>query len=117
MTIMIDDRQKETVHPTNKEDIQRLIHQAEELLRLLSLKNLVDTSVWSLALRRKTIPANRFVDELNELIKERRVQMIGPIRQEILSGIRALQFATKLNCPTLSALIDSFRTPIIIFPL
>ena len=28
------------------------------------------------------------MDELNELIKERRVQMIGPIRQEILSGIR-----------------------------
>ncbi len=52
------------------------------------MKILVDTSVWSLALRRKTVPNNRFVYELNELIKERRVQMIGPIRQEILSGIR-----------------------------
>lgn len=52
------------------------------------MKILVDTSVWSLALRRKTPPNNSFVGELGELIKERRVQMIGPIRQEILSGIR-----------------------------
>jgi hypothetical protein len=59
------------------------------------MKILVDTSVWSLALRRKTPPDNLFVDELNELIKERRVQMIGPIRQEILSGIREeAQFQT-----------------------
>ena len=53
------------------------------------------TSVWSLALRRKTPPNNLCVDELNELIKERRVQMIGPIRQEILSGVRnEAQFQT-----------------------
>lgn len=59
------------------------------------MKILVDTSVWSLALRRKTPPDNLFVDELNELIKERRVQMIGPIRQEMLSGIRdEAQFQT-----------------------
>jgi len=59
------------------------------------MKILVDTSVWSSALRRKTPPDNLFVNELNELIKERRVQMIGPIRQEILSGIREeAQFQT-----------------------
>ncbi|MDX1522141.1 MAG: PIN domain-containing protein [Anaerolineae bacterium] len=52
------------------------------------MKILVDTSVWSLALRRKTPPDNPFVHELSELIKERRVQMMGPIRQEILSGIK-----------------------------
>jgi len=35
------------------------------------------------------------VPELLELIKEFRVQMIGPIRQEILSGIKnSVQFAT-----------------------
>lgn len=59
------------------------------------MKVLVDTSVWSLALRRKTPPDNPFGHELNELIKERRVQMIGPIRQEILSGLREeAQFRT-----------------------
>ena len=52
------------------------------------MKVLVDTSVWSLALRRRTPPDNPYVQEFNELIKERRVQMIGPIRQELLSGIR-----------------------------
>ena len=51
---------------------------------------LIDTSVWSLALRRKTPPNNRYVFELNELIKERNVVMMGPVRQEILSGIREL---------------------------
>lgn len=49
---------------------------------------LVDTSVWSLALRRMKGHDNPFVKELNELIKEFRVKIIGPIRQEILSGIR-----------------------------
>ncbi len=36
----------------------------------------------------KTPLDHPFVYELNELIKERRVQMIGPIRQEILSGLK-----------------------------
>jgi predicted nucleic acid-binding protein len=49
---------------------------------------LVDTSVWSLALRR----AKRLNDatplELSELIREGRVVMLGPIRQELLSGIK-----------------------------
>ncbi len=49
---------------------------------------LVDTSVWSLALRRKSPTDNPFIQEFKELIKERRVQIIGPIRQEILSGIK-----------------------------
>jgi predicted nucleic acid-binding protein len=50
---------------------------------------LVDTSVWSLALRRP--PTSRSVEaaELVELIREGRVAMIGAIRQEILSGVRS----------------------------
>lgn len=52
------------------------------------MKVLVDTSVWSLALRRTQVVENSFVSELRELIKELRVQMIGPIRQELLSGLR-----------------------------
>ena len=52
------------------------------------MKVIVDTCVWSLALRRKTYSASPVAQELERLIKEFRVQMIGPIRQEILSGIR-----------------------------
>ncbi len=49
---------------------------------------LVDTSVWSLALRRSTAAAEPAVQELRELIDDSRALIIGPIRQEILSGIR-----------------------------
>jgi hypothetical protein len=49
---------------------------------------LVDTSVWSLALRRARPVDSPVVRELAELIREGRVVMIGPVRQEILSGIR-----------------------------
>jgi predicted nucleic acid-binding protein len=49
---------------------------------------LVDTSVWSLALRRKKTASTPHVQELARLINDMRVQIIGPIRQEILSGIR-----------------------------
>lgn len=54
---------------------------------------LVDTSVWSLALRRQAKglnPAERAaVAELTNLIKEGRVRIIGLVRQELLSGLRA----------------------------
>lgn len=52
------------------------------------MKVLVDTSVWSLVLRRHSGTENRWAIELRHLIEEMRVQMMGPIRQEILSGIR-----------------------------
>jgi len=52
---------------------------------------LVDTSVWSLALRRSETDLSRkeahAVDLLKELIRDGRVIVIGPVRQEILSGI------------------------------
>ena len=54
------------------------------------MKILVDTSIWSLALRRSAALSEEdqsLVNELNELIGEVRVAMIGPIRQELLSGI------------------------------
>jgi predicted nucleic acid-binding protein len=54
---------------------------------------LVDTSVWSLALRRKheTLgsPERLLVMELSELIREGRVRVIGLVRQELLSGIKS----------------------------
>ena len=50
---------------------------------------LVDTTIWSLAFRRRKADARDeiLVAELGELIKELRATLIGPIRQEILSGI------------------------------
>ncbi|MEK7753298.1 MAG: PIN domain-containing protein [Acidobacteriota bacterium] len=54
---------------------------------------LVDTSVWSLALRRRPgdlSPAEeRIVATWAELVRWGRVRMIGPIRQELLSWIRS----------------------------
>ena len=49
------------------------------------MKVLVDTSVWSLALRRKD--QSEVAGKLTELILESLVVMIGPVRQELLSGI------------------------------
>jgi predicted nucleic acid-binding protein len=53
---------------------------------------LVDTSVWSLALRRRAEHLSgsqqNLTQVLAELIREGRAQIIGPIRQEVLSGIR-----------------------------
>jgi len=53
------------------------------------LKVLVDTSIWSLALRRSERQNDALITEFELLIKEVRVQLIGPIRQEILSGIKS----------------------------
>ena len=52
------------------------------------MKVLVDTSIWSLALRRGRQSLSAPVQELRHLISAHRVQIIGPIRQEILSGVR-----------------------------
>jgi len=53
------------------------------------MKVIVDTSIWSLALRRNSTAGEKHVKELEELIKEVRAQLIGPVRQELLSGIRS----------------------------
>jgi predicted nucleic acid-binding protein len=50
------------------------------------MKVLVDTSVWSLALRRREGQAPE-ARELAALVADGLVAIIGPIRQEILSGI------------------------------
>ena len=62
------------------------------------MKVLVDTCIWSEALRHKKnkIPS-RNTSELIELIKEARVEIIGAIRQEILSGIKSKQQFEKLR--------------------
>jgi predicted nucleic acid-binding protein len=55
---------------------------------------LVDTTIWSVVLRR---PKGRISDIeqsltalLGDLIRDNRARLIGPIRQELLSGIREL---------------------------
>ena len=53
------------------------------------MRVLVDTTVWSLALRRQRPKTKEqiLIDELSELIRELRAVLIGPVRQEVLSGI------------------------------
>lgn len=56
---------------------------------------LIDTSVWSLSFRRKPEHLSAIekstVEELRELVREGRARIIGPIRQELLSGIKSTQ--------------------------
>ncbi|MEA3506177.1 MAG: PIN domain-containing protein [Elusimicrobiota bacterium] len=52
------------------------------------MKILVDTCVWSAALRRSKQSTSKVTVKLSSLISDHRVEIIGPIRQEILSGIR-----------------------------
>lgn len=62
------------------------------------MRVLVDTSVWSAVLRRGTDQNEGTKKLLAELIAGNLVQMMGPIRQEILSGIREdAQFHTLKN--------------------
>jgi len=62
---------------------------------------LVDTSVWSLALRRKSGDLNARERDLSvalaELIREGRAQIVGVVRQELLSGIREAERFEKLR--------------------
>ncbi len=52
------------------------------------MKVIVDTSVWSLAFRRREAAADPAVTALLRLIEEGRVVLLGPVRQEVLSGIK-----------------------------
>ncbi len=47
---------------------------------------IVDTCVWSQFLRRNRIQTNPIVVEVARLIRADAVQLLGPIRQELLSG-------------------------------
>lgn len=65
------------------------------------MKVLVDTSVWSLALRRRPDDLNQgqagMRRALTDLIADDRVVMIGPIRQELLSGVREGEVFNRLR--------------------
>ena len=62
---------------------------------------LVDTPVWSLALRRKADDLNpnerATIQALGELVREGRAQIAGVVRQELLSGIREAERFEKLR--------------------
>jgi len=53
---------------------------------------LVDTSIWSLSLRRRAVDLSDeeriLTQTLYRLVKEGQVQLLGSTRQEVLSGIR-----------------------------
>ena len=79
------------------------------------MKIIVDTSVWSLALRRDNQEFSGPVNELRHIIHDHRAQMIGPIRQEILSGIRNKDQFKKLrkhlqSFPDLPTLTEDYVT-------
>ncbi len=72
------------------------------------MKVLVDTSVWSLALRRKGALSNdeqRLVRELLELTDQTRVWIAGSTQQEVLSGV-ASQRQFELLRKKLRAFVD-----------
>src|SRR5260370_6658382 len=53
---------------------------------------IVEPTVWSLATRRRAVALSeqecRLTQGLDELVREGRVQLLGTVRQEVLSGIR-----------------------------
>ncbi len=65
------------------------------------MKVLVDTSIWSIAFRRSIgkLSSNEktVLDSLKRLIEELNIIIIGPIRQEILSGIDNQRQFSKLK--------------------
>lgn len=68
------------------------------------MKVLVDTCIWSQVLRHKS-PDTDLARKLQELIQNARVAIIGPIRQELLSGIARLKQFNELK-ETLSSFED-----------
>lgn len=63
------------------------------------MKVLIDTTVWSLALRRqkRSHSDEIIVQKLSDLILEGRAKLIGPIHQELLSGVESKKSFDLLN--------------------
>ena len=79
------------------------------------MKVLADTCAWSLLLRRKDRATLSSYEQftlasLKEAIKDGRVVLIGPIRQEVLSGIKSQAQFEKLR-NSLAAFADEPLTP------
>lgn len=61
------------------------------------MRVLVDTCIWSQFLRKNRSGSDAVVQEVERLIRLDVVQMLGPIRQEILSGARPQERFTQLK--------------------
>jgi predicted nucleic acid-binding protein len=61
------------------------------------MKVIVDTSVWSLALRRQPKTNDSTINKLRDLIADGRVILLGAVRQEVLSGIKHQEQFEKLR--------------------
>jgi len=61
------------------------------------VKVLVDTPIWSYALRIRNNKYQYEIDQLTSLIRDQRALIIGPIRQEILSGYSDLRKFRRLK--------------------
>lgn len=61
------------------------------------MKVIVDTPIWSYALRVKRDEFEQHVKVLETLITDQRVLIIGSIRQEVLSGYSEIKKFEKLN--------------------
>lgn len=69
------------------------------------MKVLIDTCVWSQVLRRQ-LPQKKLSEKVSELIHDGRVAVIGPIRQELLSGLSNKKHFNRLK-DALSAFEDT----------
>ena len=58
---------------------------------------LIDTCIWSLALRGKKPREVAVANQLTQLIDENRAKIIGPIRKELLSGYSDIASYEKLR--------------------
>jgi predicted nucleic acid-binding protein len=62
---------------------------------------LVDTSIWSLALRRRahqlSLEETRLVEEWADLVTSGRAVLTGPVHQEVLSGLRSSEVFEALH--------------------
>jgi len=78
------------------------------------MKVIVDTSVWSLALRRGQQPNDPYVVLFRDLIVDGRVVLLGAVRQELLSGIRHVEQFERLKnylrtFPNLELVMDDYE--------
>ena len=58
---------------------------------------IVDTPVWSAALRRPGGASTEEAAELETLVRAGRAILVGPVRQELLSGIRSAETFKRLR--------------------
>ena len=61
------------------------------------MKVIVDTPIWSYALRSKRKGFEKHIEVFESLISDQRVVMLGPIKQEVLSGYSDLKKFELLN--------------------